>query len=91
MHHFCNEIFKRKEKDNWLKDSQIEEVESKLNSTFAVALNKARVILKSNSSNAKAEANKVLTEAFLANWQYAIEAGKVDSCNFWQKIFCFWK
>jgi hypothetical protein len=88
---FCNEIFKRKEKDNWLKDSQIEEVESKLNSTFAIALNKARVILKSNSSNAKAEANKILTEAFLANWQYAIEAGKVDSCNFWQKIFCFWK
>ena len=86
-----NEIFKRFKKrhwkKNWKEESELQAVEAKLNANFAKALDSARAVLKANKADAKKEAAAILKKAFQENWQTAAEAAKVDSRNWFDKLF----
>ncbi len=87
----ANEIFKRFKKRHWKEDwkdeSELQAVEAKLNARHAEAMAKAREVLKSGKANAKKEAAAILAAAFKENWLEAVAAGKVDSRNWFRKLF----
>ena len=72
---FCNEIFKRFQKGEWKKESELQEVESKMNAVFEKALNDARKILRNKKDNAKKDAAAILKKAFTEVWEIAVAAG----------------
>jgi dipeptidase len=86
-----NEIFKRFRKrhwkKNWKEESELQSVEAKLNAHFYKALDNARAVLKSGKADAKKEAAAILKKAFQENWKTAAEAAKIDSRNWFDKLF----
>ncbi|MBO7327704.1 MAG: hypothetical protein J6W00_02910 [Lentisphaeria bacterium] len=86
-----NEIFKRFQKRHWKKDwkaeSELQSVEAKLNARFYKAVEDARKVLRSGRADAKKEAAAILKKAFQENWAAAAEAAKVDSRNWFDKLF----
>lgn len=86
-----NKIFQRFNKnhwkDGWLEESELQEVEARLNAHFNKALDRARAVLKSGKPNAKKEAAAILKTAFNENWQTAVTAGEIDRRNWFEKLF----
>ena len=84
---FNDRAFKRFKKGNWKTEKELQAVEAKLYTTHIEALEKARAILKAGGKNAKYKAAAILNEAFQKNWIQILKEEKVDSRNWFAKLF----
>ncbi len=71
---FCNEIFKRFQKGEWKKESELQAVEEKINTAFTEAIETARTLLRKTNGKAKKEAAAILKKAFTKAWKTAVDA-----------------
>lgn len=78
---------KRFVKGAWKKEAELQAVEAKLFATHTEAIAKARAVLKAGGKDAKIKAAAILKDAFDKNWKALLAAEKVDSRNWFEKLF----